>query len=129
MARRITAVLSPKPGQGATLDVPEDVKDELDELLAHLLDNPGQEGFAEFDDVKEKKEWIRQARSYGRSREAGAFTFRQLPSKHLPDTQVRFAMTADIIENGQRASKPGPVSEPATPKPGPAKGKGRNKAK
>jgi hypothetical protein len=124
MARKITAVLAPKPGQGATLDVPQDVKDEIDQLFDHLMANPGQEGFAEFDDAKEKREWLRQVRSYAISREAGALKFRQLPSKHLPDNQVRFSLARDIPADGARASQDGPVSpETATAKASKGKSK------
>jgi hypothetical protein len=125
MAKRLmTAVQAPKPGQGATLDVPQDVKDEIDGLFAHLTEHPDQEGFITFepedgqemtDVVKEKNRWLSQVRSYARTREAGALNFRQLPSKHLPDNQVRFSLKRDIPADGERNAKPGPVSEtPAT---------------
>ena len=117
MARVVTYAISPKPGQGATLDVPQDVKDEIDGLFEFLTANPGHEGSVTFDDVAERNLWLRQARSYAKSREAGALKFRQLPSKHLPETQVRFSLARDIPEDGQRNGQPGPVS----PKPGPAK--------
>lgn len=102
MAHKVTAVLSPKPGQGATLEVPQEVKDEIDGLYDHLRTHEGTEGFAEFDSKAERNKWLNQSRAYCRSREAGALKFRQLPSKHLPDTQVRFMLTADLPENGAR---------------------------
>jgi len=112
MAVKITAVASPKPGQGATLDIPQEVKDDIDAIYAHLRENPGTEGFAEFDSADEVNKWLSQVRSYVRTREAGALKFRQLPSKHLADTQLRFSLTADLPANGERDAKPGPVSKP-----------------
>lgn len=113
MSRKIGHVPSPKPGQGATLTIPQEVKDEVDELYAYLRDNPTEEGYAEFDGVsdeaivKEKAEWLKFARAYCLSREAGALKFRQLPSKHLPASAVRFTITADVPANGERNGKPG----------------------
>jgi hypothetical protein len=113
MAVKITAVVSPKPGQGATLEIPQDVKDDIDAIYAHLRDNPGQEGFAEFDTAEEVAPWIRFARAYATSREAGALKFRQLPSKHLPENQIRFSLNADVAANGNRDNQAGPVSPSA----------------
>jgi len=112
MAVKITAVASPKPGQGATLDIPQDVKDDIDAIYAHLRENPGTEGFAEFDSADEVNKWLAHVRAYVRTREAGALKFRQLPSKHLPDNQLRFSLTADLPENGARNSQTGPESKP-----------------
>jgi hypothetical protein len=113
MPVKITAVASPKPGQGATLDIPQDVKDDVDGLYDHLRQNPGTEGFAEFEAdkdsgrtaVQERDRWLRFARAYATSREAGALKFRQLPSKHLPENQIRFSLTADVPANGERKGK------------------------
>jgi len=102
MAVKITAVVSPKPGQGATIDVPQEVKDDIDAIYTHLSENAGTEGFAEFDSADEVATWLKQVRAYVVSREAGALKFRQLPSKHLPDTQLRFTLTADLPANGGR---------------------------
>jgi hypothetical protein len=115
MAVKITAVASPKPGQGATLEVPQDVKDDIDAIYAHLTANPGTEGFAEFDTDEEVQPWLKFARAYATSREAGALKFRQLPSKHLPANQIRFSLTADLQANGERNGQPGPVSPPPVP--------------
>ena len=112
MPRKIGHVPSPKPGQGATLTIPQEVKDEVDELYDFLRQNPTEEGYAEFEGVdeatavKELKEWTRQVRAYCLSREAGALKFRQLPSKHLPPTAIRFTITADIPANAERNGKP-----------------------
>ena len=115
MAVKITAVASPKPGQSATLEIPQEVKDDIDAIYAHLTANPGTEGFAEFDTADEVAPWLKFARAYSGTREAGALKFRQLPSKHLPDTQIRFSLTADLQANGERNAQAGPVSPPPVP--------------
>lgn len=112
MAVTITAVVSPKPGQ-ASVEVPQQVKDDIEAIYAHLRENPGTEGFATFDTAEEVPTWLRQARAYTTTREAGALKFRQLPSKHLPTNQIRFSLTADLPANGERASQPGPESDAA----------------
>ena len=102
MGHKVIAVVSPKPGQGSSVEVSQETKDEIDGLYKHLTEHPDQEGFVEFDDAKEVAAWLREVRAYCATREAGALKFRQLPSKHLPDTQVRFKLTADLPENGAR---------------------------
>ena len=102
MSVKITAVLSPKPGQGATIEVPQEVKDDIDAIFTHLSENAGTEGFAEFDSADEVGKWLSQVRAYCRTREAGALKFRQLPSKHLADTQLRFTLARDLPADGAR---------------------------
>ena len=102
MSVKITAVASPKPGQSSTIEVPDSVKQDVDEIYAHLREHGDQEGFATFDTADEVAPWMRQVRAYVATREAGALKFRQLPSKHLPDTQIRFKLTADLPANGER---------------------------
>lgn len=108
MARVIKAVQSAKPGLGSATEIPDEVKEEIEGLYKHLTEHPDQEGFAEFSDpdpevVKDEvKAWLKQARTYCTTREAGALKFRQLPSKHLQAGQVRFSITADLPANGAR---------------------------
>lgn len=104
MAHKVTAVLSPKPGQAAAVEVPQEIRDEIDGLYDHLREHTDQEGFVEFDSADEKAEWVKQVRAYCATREAGALKYRQLPSKTLPETQLRFKLTADLETNGQNAS-------------------------
>lgn len=106
MAYKVTAVAKPTTaGQASAVEVPQEVKDDVDGIYAHLTAHPDQEGFAEFDTKAEKNTWMNQARVYCKSRAAGALTLRQLPSKHLPENQVRFAITADLPENGARQTR------------------------
>lgn len=119
MPRTVGHVPAPKPGQGATLDIPQAVKDEADELYNFLRENTNEEGFVEFahesgtewdklneeqqkEVTKERDTWLRHIRAYASTRQAGALKFRQLPSKHLPANQVRFSLTADLPKNGNR---------------------------
>ena len=102
MGHKVIAVQSPKPGQGATVEVSDETKQEIEELFKYLTENPGTEGFVEFDKAEEVAPWIKEVRSYAATREAGALKFRQLPSKHLPDTQVRFQLTRDLPADGAR---------------------------
>jgi hypothetical protein len=119
MARTVKPVLAASPGQSSTLDIPQDVKDEIDGLWAYMVENPGHEGFVTFDEgddlEKEKGLYLRQVRQYAQTREGGALKFRQLPSKHLKPTEVRFSLARDIPKDGENHSKSGPVGE--APKP------------
>ena len=107
----ITAVQSPKPGQASVTDIPQDVKDDIDQMYEHLNAHPGQEGYAKFtaEDGRtlqqETDRWVKFARAYAQSREAGALKFRQLPSKNLPEGEIRFSLTADVPANGERKGK------------------------
>lgn len=105
MAHKITAIVAPKPGQAAPAEIPQEIKDEIDGLYDHLRQNPGLEGYAEFDTPDEMKEWQRLAASYCKFREAGALKLRKLPAKNLPDNHMRFQLTADLPANGERESK------------------------
>jgi hypothetical protein len=89
----------PRTGQSSLADIPQDVKDDVDEAYGYLTDHADQEGFAEFETEAERKRWIADVRGYCASREAGVLTFRILPSKNLPVTQVRFGLTANLPGN------------------------------
>jgi len=105
MARQMFTVKSPKSGQASAVEVPQDVKDEIDEVFAHLRQFPDEEGFVRFDSTEERKAWEAQVRTYAATREAGALKFRRLPSKHLPETELRFKLTVDMPANGERKAK------------------------
>jgi hypothetical protein len=98
MARKLHIVESAKSGQSST-EVPQDVKDDVETAYAEFLRRPNTEGYFEFDTEDEKKTWIKQARSYCNSREAGALKFRQLPSKHLTADKLRFQITTPKPED------------------------------
>jgi hypothetical protein len=80
------------PGRSSSPDVPDEVKQDIEDTYAAMLANPGLEANVEFDTENEAKLWVRQVRSYCASREAGALKFRLLPSKHLDATMRRFSL-------------------------------------
>lgn len=100
MAVKIT--IRPAATATATIDVPEEVKKEVEAAYALLLKNPGNEGHAGFETEEERLTWTRQARAYCQTRDKGALRFRQLPSKNLPDNELRFQISNDLEANGQR---------------------------
>ena len=87
--------------------VPEDVIQELEEFYAYLAlpENAGQAGLVTFDTAEEANTWVKQARSYLGSREAGALAFRKLRTDSLGDTQLRFTIKA-MGEEKPRGHKP-----------------------
>jgi hypothetical protein len=117
MARTVTAVASPKPGLGVAAEVSEETREELEGIFKHLTEHPEQEGLTTFatdledgsepgaieaDIKKQVASWLREARTWAITREAGALRFRQLPSKHLPTGTVRFQITKDLPANAAR---------------------------
>jgi hypothetical protein len=100
MAVKIT--VRETPTANATVNIPESVKKEVEDLFKSLTANPGTEAHIAFDDEKERLEWTRAARAYCQTRKAGALRFRQLPSKNLPDNEGRYNITNDLEANGER---------------------------
>lgn len=104
MARNITAVAKPLAGTASAPEIPQDVKDDVEAIYAHLTANPDQEGFAEFANNAEREQFHKQAMAYCRTRAAGALKFRKLNSKNLPVNQMRFQITADLPANANGQS-------------------------
>lgn len=96
---KITHRPSPKPGQASAANVPQEVKDIIDEQYAYLRTHENDEGFGEFDSTDERADFVKNARAYCETREAGLLTFRILPSKNLPATQIRFSLKANLPAN------------------------------
>lgn len=86
----------------ATVEVPEDVKRDVENALKELKANPGTELHLAFDTEDERLLWAKQARSYCQTRAKGALRFRVLPSKNLPVTEMRVNITDDLEKNGER---------------------------
>jgi|HubBroStandDraft_3_1064219.scaffolds.fasta_scaffold1329920_1 hypothetical protein len=88
------------------IEVSQEVIDDVEGAYAYLADNPNKKALYEGESKEEKLSWIRQARAYAASREAGALSFRILPdkAKTLGDNQMYFRLTADLPTNGQRAT-------------------------
>jgi hypothetical protein len=86
----------------ATVEIPEQVKAEVESLYKELSTHPGTEAHLAFDTEDERIEWVRAARSYCGTRAKGALRLRQLPSKNLPANEVRVNITNDLPANGER---------------------------
>lgn len=100
MAVKIT--VRPAATATSTVDVPESVKRDVENLFKQLKANPGSEAHIAFDTEDERLTWTRQARAYCQTRDTGALRFRQLPSKNLPANEGRFNITDDLEKNGER---------------------------
>lgn len=103
MAVKIT--VRPSATAQSTIDITDEVKKDVEAAYAQLTANPGTELHLAFKDEEERVTWSRQARAYCQSRPEGALRFRQLPSKNLPDNEMRLQITADLEENGKRAGR------------------------
>lgn len=100
MALKIT--IRPAATANSTVDVPDEVKKEVEQIFAQLKKSPGTEAHLGWDTEDERLTWTRQARAYCSTREAGALRFRQLPSRNLPATEGRYQVTDDLEKNGER---------------------------
>jgi hypothetical protein len=103
MAVKIT--VRPAAGSATVIDVPQSVKNDVEETFKSLTTNPGTEAHLSFKDEDERLVWTKQARHYCSTRPAGALRFRQLPSKNLPANEMRLQITADLEANGNRAGR------------------------
>jgi len=103
MAVKIT--VRPAPSSATVIDVPDEVKKDVEATYRSLAANPGTEAHLAFKDQDERLLWTRQARAYCQTREAGALRFRQLPSKNLPNNEMRLQITADLEANGARKGR------------------------
>lgn len=104
MSRNITAVAKPLSGTASAPEIPQDVKDDVEAIYAHLTAHPDQEGFAEFANNAEREKFHKDAMLYCRTRAAGVLKFRKLNSKNLPPNQMRFQITADLAANADGQS-------------------------
>jgi hypothetical protein len=100
MAIKIT--VRPSATATATVDIKESTKKEVEEVFTQLKANPGSEAHIKFDTEDERLQWTKEARAYAQTRRAGALRFRALPSKNLPDNELRFNLTDDLEKNGER---------------------------
>lgn len=144
MARKIEFVPTATPTKFvASLDsVPQDVRDEVEQIYAGMKANPRGRMRAEFDSKEEREQYMGQVKTYCELRPAGAIRLRRSPTKGLPETVAEFRITdfeteaekeaREIREAAAKAAKAAKAAEaPATPaveipapKPSPkAKGK------
>lgn len=92
----------PAKGRSSVAEIPAEVKEEVEQAYEFLTANPDKEGYAVFDTKEEKTQYAAHVRGYCASREGGVLKFRILPSKNLPETHMRFSLTADLPENAER---------------------------
>lgn len=104
MAVKIT--VRPSATATATIDIPEQVKREVEAAFKDLKANPGSELHLAFDTPDEMAKWVKDARQYGKTRDKGALRVRVLPSKNLPANEVRVNITDDVPANGERNGRP-----------------------
>lgn len=119
MPRKSNPVFIPTQSNaaGGTLDIdeiPQEVKDEVEEIYAGLKANPAGRMRIEFDTVGELVLYANQVQSYCSQRPTGAIRFRRSPTKNLPDTAMDFRISDLLPEKEETpASTPAPV--PAEP--------------
>jgi hypothetical protein len=103
MAHKIMARQS--VSAASVTEIPAEVAEEIEGLFAHLTEHPDQEGYGEFDTAEERLTFVKQAKAYCEGREAGILKFRQLPSKNLPATVLRFSLKRDLEANAGAQSQ------------------------
>jgi hypothetical protein len=89
------------PGSAPTLPlnaIPQEVKDEVEEIYEALKTNPGRMR-VEFDTANELAAYALQISSYCAQRPAGAIRYRKSPTKGLPPTVLDFRITDLKTEN------------------------------
>jgi hypothetical protein len=79
-------------------DVPQSVRDEVEEVYTVLKANPGRMRAA-FDTLAEMNTYIAQVKAYCDLRPAGAIRFRKSPTKGLKPTEMEFRITDLQTEN------------------------------
>lgn len=92
---------------GLTLeDIPQDIKDDIEEVYAYLKTNPAGRmrtpAFVDSNGNPSKQNalaWQAMATAYCRLRPAGEIRFRKSPTKGLPDHIFDFRVT-DLVDNG-----------------------------
>lgn len=102
----VKITVRPSATATATVDIPEQVKKEVEASFKDLKANPGSELHLAFDTPDEMALWVKQARDYSKTRDKGALRLRVLPSKNLPSNEVRINITDDIPANGERNGRP-----------------------
>lgn len=97
-------------------DIPQDVRDEVEEIYNALKTNPNGRMRAEFDTKEELAAYTTQVTSYCQVRPGGVIRFRKSPTKGLPETAMDFRIT-DVTEKPETPAETAetPAEKPATP--------------
>lgn len=97
MARSLAYVANANAASGSEdvpLDqIPEEIRQEVEEAYAALKSNPNGRLRATFDTEAELNEYVRQVRSYCAQRPAGVVRFRKSPTRKLPSNVMDFRIT------------------------------------
>ncbi len=110
------------PQDSIPLDsIPQEVKDEVEQVYENLKTHPGGRIRATFDNRAELLQYVAQATSYCNQRPGGAIRFRRSPTKNLTDNIMDFRIsdlppdngTEDIREAAKIANTPAPAAAPA----------------
>jgi hypothetical protein len=89
-------------GSDLALDeIPQDVRDEVEEVYAFLKANPnGRMRTPEFPSKQAALAWQAMAVAYCKVRPAGEIRFRKSPTRGLKDTVIDFRITDLPVDNG-----------------------------
>jgi hypothetical protein len=109
----ITFVARPKSG-GATIEVPAFIGEMVEAMFAAVTKNPALDAVYTAPEVHKTDEdraanarlFVKLAKRYGETREAGILKIRQLPSKTLPAGEIRLAITRDLEANAAAGNTP-----------------------
>ena len=77
-------------------DVPAEVQSALESAYAEFSKRDNQEMRVAFPDKESALEFLRQGRAWAEGREAGKLTFRKLPRKTRPETEITFRLSRDV---------------------------------
>lgn len=95
-------------------EIPQDVRDDVEQVYAALKANPNGRMRVEFADKTEALRWIAVATAYCKIRPAGAIRFRRSPTRGLAENVVDFRIT-DIPKDGTDEIREAAAALNATP--------------
>lgn len=82
-------------------DIPQDVKDDVEEVYAYLKANPtGRMRTPAFASKTEMLTWVALVQAYCAVRPAGVLRFRKSPTRNLPENVMDFRITDPLPDNG-----------------------------
>lgn len=82
-------------------DIPQDIRDDIEEVYAYLKTNPaGRMRTPAFPSKQDALAWQAMATAYCKLRPGGEIRFRKSPTKGLPDTVFDFRVTDLLPDNG-----------------------------
>lgn len=122
MARRgnLTFIANATGSSGPALislnEIPQEVKDEVEEIYKALKENVDGRMRVEFDNKAECERYMKQVISYCTQRPNGKLRFRKSPTRGLQPNVMDFRITDPVAEDAPEASTPASApAETATP--------------